>query len=450
MLGALSVGAVLLALATYAFALDEMNEVFDEQLRQVALTALSHVDGSVQALGSSPASVDDLRGYEFLTQVWTLDGTRLSGSASPATIPFMTEEGFKTISTADAEWRVYTDRSANHLVQAVQSITLRHELAADVALKILIPSVLAVPLLALLLAYALGRGMHPLTRTADDIRRRSATSLAPIDVPSLPLELQPLVVSINDLLARLAAAMVTQRQLTADAAHELRTPLTALRLQVQTLASASDEASRQAAASDTQQGLRRATRLVEQLLSLSRVEPDGSAASFEAVDLEALAKSVVTDFSALAEAKSIDLGAVVAPSAAGAFEIVGNREQLQVMLNNLVDNALRYMPNGGRIDVSVHEEPRGDGISIAVADSGPGLPPDERERVFDRFYRGSTARQRDVAIEGSGLGLAIVKGASARHGARIDVFDGLASESAGPGLTVRVTFPRPALPLETP
>ena len=320
---------------------------------------------------------------------------------------------------------------------------VRHELAADVALKILIPSLMAAPLLALLLAYALGRGLRPLTETSNDIRRRSAASLEPIDVRSLPLELQPLVTSINVLLEKLAKAMAAQRQITADAAHALRTPLTALRLQVQALTTAEDDEARRSAALDTQQGLNRATRLVEQLLSLSRVDPEAALAPpREAIDLGALARSVVGDFSGFAESRQIDLGAEVRETPARANLVLGNREQLQVMLNNLVDNALRYTPSGGRIDVCVEAGPLAEQVSVAVADSGPGLPADERERVFDRFYRGTTAHQHDMAIEGSGLGLAIVRAAAARHDATIDITTGLALGPNAPGLTVRATFKR--------
>ena len=443
LLGALSVGAVMLAAATYAFTLDEMNEVFDEQLKQVALTVLTHAEGDLSAVVATPAAASDLDGYAFVTQVWTLDGERLSVSVADVGIPFIPEEGFRTISTHDRDWRVYTDRSTSRFIQAAQPMEVRHELAADVALKILIPSLMAVPLLALLLAYALRRGLRPLTETSNDIRRRSAASLEPIDVRSLPLELQPLVTSINVLLEKLAKAMAAQRQITADAAHALRTPLTALRLQVQALTTAEDDEARRAAALDTQQGLSRATRLVEQLLSLSRVDPEAAPAPpREAIDLGALARSVVGDFSGFAESRQIDLGAEVQETPGRANLVLGNREQLQVMLNNLVDNALRYTPSGGRIDVCVEAGPLAEQVSVAVADSGPGLPAEERERVFDRFYRGTTAHQRDMAIEGSGLGLAIVRAAAARHDATIDITTGLSLGPNAPGLTVRATFRR--------
>ena len=445
LLGAISIGAVLLALATYAFALDEMNEVFDEQLKQVALTVLTHAED----LQPPRVAAEDLDGYAFVTQVWTLDGRRLSSSAGEVGIPFIDVEGFRTVRARGGDWRVYTDRSARRLIQAAQPMEVRHESAAEVALKILIPSLLSAPLLALLLAYALGRGLRPLTMTADHIGRRSATSLQPIDIASLPVELRPLVASINELLGRLADAMGAQRQLTADAAHELRTPLTALRLQVDALTAAPDEASRAAAALDIQQGLARISHLVRQLLSLSRVEPEAASTPPRAVDLAALAKGVVTDFSAYAEQRGIDLGAdIEAGAPSGAHWVSGHPEQLQAMLGNLVDNALRYTPSGGRVDVRVRSGPLADQVSVAVVDSGPGLAPDERERVFDRFYRGSAARATDVATEGSGLGLAIVKAAAARHGARVELSEGLALAPTSPGLTVRATFER--LPREVP
>jgi two-component system OmpR family sensor kinase len=440
LLGALSIGAMLLAIATYAFALDEMNEVSDEQLKQVAFAVLSNVALTDQASPAPSASADDLNGYAFVTQVWNLQGERLSVSTTHISIPFSSDEGFQTISTPVGEWRVYTDRSATRLIQTAQSIAVRQEFAVDVALKILIPSLLGSPFVAMLLVFALRKGLDPLRGTAEDIRSRSSTSMEPLAVAKLPLELQPVVESFNQLLAKLGAAMTAQRRLIADAAHELRTPLTALRLQTQAFATAANETARATAADDTQQVLDRATHLVEQLLALSRADPDTLAAEREPIDLGELVKAVVTSFSQVAEKRWIDLGADVQATTGDSLITLGNREQLQIMLNNLVDNALRYTPSGGRVDV-IAEASGSDEIRIAVADSGPGLPADERDRIFDRFYRGSTARA-STTTQGSGLGLAIVKAAAMSHDARVDVCDGLRLDASSPGLTIRVSLKR--------
>ena len=440
LMGALLVGAAMLTLTTYLLALDETNEEFDEELKQVALTVLSHADIVARPVPYRPSPAD-LEGYVFFTQVWTLAGERLSTSNPEVQIPFVADEGYRTIDTPAGRWRVYTDRSEKHLIQAAQLLRIRAKFAAEIAFKALLPIVLAAPLLAGLLGIALRRGLAPLTRATHDIRDRSASSLASIDSQRLPSELRPLVDAINALLQRLDAALDSQKRLVADAAHELRTPLTALRLEVEALVRAPDEASRRAAAGDTLKDLQRATRVVEQLLRLSRAGPDAELQR-EPVDLGLLAQRAVVLLSPLASARGIDLGADVPARPAGDFAIEGDPGQLAVMLENLVDNALRYTPAGGRVDVQVRIDPAANEVVLSVIDSGPGMPPEERERAFARFYRGSSARRGEVA--GSGLGLAIVKATAEGHGARVVLGEGLGLASGSPGLSATVWFRRAA------
>jgi len=436
LLATLSLGSIGLALVLYAVTLEEMSEVFDEQLKQVALTVLTHFEGGSPAPVAPPAS-SDLQELAFVTQVWALDGRRLFTSAPDLGIPFEGEEGYATVPARDGRWRVYTDRSAHYLIQAAQPMQARHEFAADIAIKFLIASAATVPLLAASLAYALRRGMQPLTGTSHEVERRSALSLDPIATASLPAELHPLVGSLNALMAKLSVALSAQRQFTADAAHELRTPLTALRLQVQVLLLATEERARQEAAADIRQGLDRAAHLVEQLLNLSRVEPDAMHLPQEAVDLAALVRTAVGDFSPQAEARRIDLGADIADEAASRPEVRGNAEQLRVLLNNLIDNALRYTPPGGRVDVRLAPGASGT-LRLEVVDSGPGIAPAERTRVFDRFYRGPATPGASGPTTGSGLGLAIVQAIAQRHDTTVELADGLASGDGRFGLSVRV------------
>jgi two-component system OmpR family sensor kinase len=442
LMGALSLGAVLIALATFLFSLEEMNEVFDEQLRQVAFTVLAHSQGGIATVrslrsGAMPAQNEDLAGFDFVTQVWTLSGTLVFASRPELQLPISRSEGFQTVRLPSGTWRVYTDRSADYFTQAAQALDVRKRLAADVALKILIPSLAAVPLLALLLLYALRRGLAPLHRAARDVERRSASMLSPIDAEPLPAELKPLVASINALMGRLAQALSAQRRFTADAAHELRTPLTALALQLQALAMADDAAGRDEALADMRQGLARATRLVQQLLQLSRLEPSEEPMRRDAVDLVVLAKRVVADFSARADALGIDLGAAIDGRPP---PLIGDAEQLRVLLNNLVDNALRYTPAGGKVDVRVRAGARAGEVCLEVADSGPGVAEAERERIFRRFYRGQAERRGELDPASAGLGLAIVDAVAARHAARIELSSGLGDASGSEGLCVRVGF----------
>lgn len=435
MLGALSLGAVLLVLASYAFTLDEMNEVFDDELKQVALTVLSHHQANRDSARPANAANGHEEELAFITQVWTADGTRVFVSAPSTEIPFTRQEGLQTLQTPDEKWRVYTARSVANVTQTAQPMAARRALAAEIGLRLLVPALIMVPLLALLLIFALQRGLLPLAQAANKVERKSASSLDPIPDASLPLELRPLVAAINALMARLAGALSVQRQFTADAAHELRTPLAALRLQLQLLEQATSNAARAEAIADIKRGLDRATHLVEQLLNLSRLEPDAMEQQPQPLDLAELARSVVGDFSARAEEKKIDLGAVTDV----AVNISGDTHQLRILLNNLVDNALRYTPAGGQIDVSVYCDKLAREAIIEVRDSGGGIAPEERARVFDRFYRGS-AQQAKELVPGTGLGLAIVRKIAERHHATIELAEGLPNSSRQTGLTVRVRF----------
>jgi two-component system, OmpR family, sensor kinase len=245
----------------------------------------------------------------------------------------------------------------------------------------------------------------------------------------LPLEVQPLVRALNGLLERLATALDIQKAFVADAAHELRTPLAAVQIQAQLVARAKDDATRSEALADLQAGVTRATRLAEQLLALARSEPDSFAAA-RAIDLRALLHDCVAAYAPLAQNRGVDLGI----EASEAATLIGDADSLRVMFNNLVDNATKYTPRGGRVDVSLHVV-EGHPV-VRIADSGPGIELAERDRVFDRFYRvgeGATRARTDVA--GSGLGLAIVRRIATQHHAAVTL-----DESPASGLQVNVRF----------
>jgi signal transduction histidine kinase len=250
----------------------------------------------------------------------------------------------------------------------------------------------------------------------------------------VPAEITPLVSSINELMARLSLALSTQRRFLADTAHELRTPVTALRLQLQLLQRSKDEARRSEAMAELAAGIERSQHLIEQLLNMARFGPDGESMRREPVDLADLARSVVGAMSAKAEHRGLDLGAAGNPG----IVVEGDANQLTVLLNNLVENALRYTPAGGVVDVEasvVEGRPM-----LRVVDSGPGVEAAERERVFGRFYRSQSAPGQARDLAGSGLGLAIVRAIADLHAAVVS----LHTPPSGRGLEVRVVFPRPA------
>jgi two-component system OmpR family sensor kinase len=293
--------------------------------------------------------------------------------------------------------------------------------------RVLTPMLLLLPVLSVVIWVIVGRGLTPLRRLARAVALRTPSGLEPLPVTDTPEEVLPLVQSLNDLLRRLDEALAGQRAFVADAAHELRTPIAALQLQVQMLERAASDAERQAAVDDLQAGVRRGAHLVNQLLTLARQEPDLTDRPKSAVPLGELARTTVAEHVIVAEERQIDLGMTHTDDAA---IVEGNADGLRILLRNLVDNALRYTPAGGAVDVAVSVS--GPDAVLDVTDDGPGIPPEDRQRVFARFYRGSGTGET-----GTGLGLSIVKSIADRHGARVEL-----DSSATGGLRVRVRFPR--------
>jgi two-component system OmpR family sensor kinase len=255
-----------------------------------------------------------------------------------------------------------------------------------------------------------------------------------------------LVHALNGLLARLNRALGAQRAFIADAAHELRSPLTAVHLQAQLAERAASDAERAAALAELRAGLERATHLVEQLLTLAREEPGVSERPFAPVNLDELARHVIAEYAPIAAARHVDLGMVDRNGPDSDAVISGDAAGLRALLSNLVDNAVRYTPAGGRVDVALRRE-QGDAV-LSVRDSGPGIPESERARVFDRFYRLPEAGAAGIA--GSGLGLAIVKRVAERHDAAVALGPGLGQPGGeGLGVTVRLPMDRaPAAPAD--
>jgi two-component system OmpR family sensor kinase/two-component system sensor histidine kinase QseC len=275
---------------------------------------------------------------------------------------------------------------------------------------------------------------------AAEVRSRDEQSMQALPTAGLPDEVAPLVNALNALLQRLGRSLDTQRAFVSEAAHELRSPLTALKLQLQLLNRASNEAARVEAVAQLASGIDRAARLVEQLLALARNEPGANTAALEPVDLCEVVRQAVADTVPFAQSRGTEFELF----AERPVTITGDRAALAMLVRNLADNAVRYSPPCSRVEVRVGSTDGGaaDGVvTLQVDDAGPGIPPADRERVFDRFYR----RGRNDALadeQGTGLGLAIVRSVAVRHGAKVEL-----GESPSGGLRVRVSFtvsrPRP-------
>ncbi|HKU97657.1 MAG TPA: ATP-binding protein [Vineibacter sp.] len=411
---------VLSAVVTYRIARQEVDGIFDYQLRQVALS-----------VGERTSDIPFLPGIDtpdpaldFVVQIWSREGVTLYFSHPHRVLPNWARMGYANVATSEGTWRVFALQLQGRTVQVAQPMSVRQHQALSAALRILIPSLLLLPALAIGIWMAVGRGLRPLEALAAELSRRQPATLGQLTLPAVPAEIAPVVAALNDLLARLDNASSAQRAFVADAAHELRTPLAALRLQAQLVERATDDPSRAKAVGEFTRGLDRMTRVVEQLLVLARQEPGATAAAVT-VDLATLARDTIAGHIDVAVAKTIDLGARSLDETA---RVIGDPAALTALLDNLLDNATRYTPAGGTIDVVA-------GIIdgrpfLEVSDSGPGIPPEDRPHVFDRFYRG-----RGTDEPGSGLGLAIVKAIADRHHADVTL-----SDSRLGGLVVRVTF----------
>jgi len=422
---ALAVAAAMVG--TYWRARDEANALFDYQLKEMAASLTDAPFAAVPAGAGTIGAGSDA----MVVQIWDRNGVQLFLSQPRRVLPQNAQLGFTTLSTESGPWRVFSALAAEQVVQIAQPMSARRELAASMALRTIIPLLAVLPFLAVLIWFTIARGLKPLDRVAAAVARRSPTLLEPLPETDLPREVQPLVGALNDLLSRLSHTLHAQRAFVADAAHELRTPLTAVHLQAQLAERATTDAERAAALGELKDGLERATRLVEQLLTLAREEPGVSEVPPASVDLAALAREVIADLAPLAGAKGIDLGL----SSTAASMVKGGADPLRTLISNLVDNAIRYTPTGGRVDVVLADD--AGSVVLTVRDSGPGIAVEDRERVFDRFYRGNGAG----GIRGSGLGLAIVKQIAERH--RADVELGTGIDGRGLGVTVRFTQPIP-------
>jgi two-component system OmpR family sensor kinase len=335
--------------------------------------------------------------------------------------------GFSNVRANGTTYRIFSIQTDNQTVQVAQDLAVRRSMASNLALRTLGPIAVMMPILMLVVWWVVSGSLEPVARVRKQVASRQADDLSAVSEAGLPDEVRPLVQELNLLFGRVRTAFDAQQHFVADAAHELRTPLAALKLQVQSLERSDGPDAKRIAVARLTAGIERATRLVEQLLVLARQEASAAGgAPRQPVDIAGAAKRAVAELAGVAAAKQIDLGLQRADSA----EVDVQPDSLMILLRNLVDNAIKYTPQGGTVDVSVVAA--SGSVTVTVEDSGPGIPPAERERVFDRFYRvpGSDAA-------GSGLGLAIIKAIAERHGATLVLGE---SKRLG-GLEATVTFP---------
>lgn len=386
---------------------DELNELFDAQLAQASLTVPAT---PVNELPPPTGDDDDDPRSDLVIATWdpgASEPTFLLPTQAP--LPRDVPLGFSTLTLGGKEWRVFVRHDGDRIVAAAQPLRVRDSAGDDIAEQLIVPLALLVPAIILTVLFLVKRGLRPLTRFAHELDSRRPDALASLPLTALPAELLPMATAMNDLLARLSRALAAQEVFIADAAHELLTPLTALQVQVQMLERARSEERRAQATEDVRSSLERCIALTRQLLTLARYSAEAPPArEFERVPLLGVVRAAVAEVLPKAHARGIDLGVTSNTDCV----IQGDDKALLTLLANLLDNAIKYSPQGSRVDVAIDVRERAP--VVTVSDGGPGIAPTEQARVFDRFYR-----SRNAESQGSGLGLAIALEIAVRHGARI-------------------------------
>lgn len=403
-LGAILLGAVLQGISAYRGALAQADTLFDYHLRQMA----DSLRGG-PALPSLALEDTIVPGGEYVIQIWSADGTHVFQS-SRVVLPPRAVLGFADVTHNGKRYRVYSVQTPLQTIQIAQNMDDRLARARSLAARAVLPMAVVAPLLMLVLWWIINRSLAPLERTRQQVAQRAAQDLTPLPDDRLPDEVRPLVQEMNLLFGRLSRSFDAQRAFVANAAHELRSPLTALKLQAQALARTGDPQAREQAVARLNQGVDRAIRLMQQLLMLARQEsPLPDTAQWQAVDLRQLLTQLVRDVTPQAQARSIRVSLL----ADQPISVHADADGLQILLHNLLENAVKYTPVGGQVQLRC--EQNADTTRVAVEDSGPGIAPDQRERMFERFARGNDTS----SSSGSGLGLSIARAIAERHGASL-------------------------------
>ncbi|HMO20704.1 MAG TPA: sensor histidine kinase N-terminal domain-containing protein [Candidatus Melainabacteria bacterium] len=440
-------------LSAYFLAINFANDAHDRQLLNTAdsIAARLTSDGksvrldlppAAQAIIRAIASPDVVRAARYkghekvLYQVLNQDGSRIAGDTvlpMPERSMFAKEPLFRTARLERKDLRIVRIRvhvpeySGNAvIVQVAETLDNRNELANQIMASIVVPQVILIFLGSVAVSAGITRGLASLRILVSSLAQRSQLDLTPVAETNAPFEVRPLVQAINDLLARLHADIESQRRFVGNAAHQFRTPLAGIKTYVYAAKRITKDDRLIAILCQIDNGSDRMAHLANKLLALTKAESANQIEEFEPIDLISVVNEVVEDMSGEASAKQIDFHCRFGESKA---VILGNSNNLYELAANLVENAISYTPVGGRVKVEIES---GEQIVLRVSDNGRGIPDQERQRVFERFYRilGTDA-------DGSGLGLSIVREIVEAHGASISILDG----PDGGGTTVAVSFP---------
>lgn len=341
--------------------------------------------------------------------------------------------GYADIHIGKRHWRVFTLLDANgHWIRVGERYDSRREIGRAMAIEAIAPFLIGLPLLALVVGWAVRRGLEPMGELADRLASRRADSIEPVGVRDLPSEMVPVVASLNELLARLGAALEQERRFTANAAHELRTPLAGALVHLENARAAPSLEGARPSLDEARQGLVRLSRIVNQMLELARWDAERPA-RLDAVDLDRCVDDELQHVGLFASERDVE---IVVRRDGAAHVVNGWEPGVRTLLRNLLDNAIRYNAHGGRLTVELRDGPGG--TVLAIEDTGPGIEPGQRDAMFQRFRRGAQA-----GTEGSGLGLPLVARVAQLHRARLT----LAAAEGGQGLRVELVFPPAAAPI---
>jgi two-component system OmpR family sensor kinase len=426
---AILVVAIVAGVFSFLSAFDEAHELQDDLLRQVAqLMDRQRLSPAPPTTDVHPKDVDE-ESRVIIQRLGEANPSEASVDAGGTlSLPTTLADGLHTLEVGGETFRVLAKTTAaGERIAVAQEAGFRNEIARDGALRSVMPFLILVPVLLLIVADLVRKMFRPIAALSKEIDQRAEQELHPVEDRHLPVEVRPFAVAINRLLARVGQSMDSQRRFLADAAHELRSPLTALSLQAERLAEAEMSGLARERLTVLRQGIERGRNLLDQLLTLAKAQSSTDTPE-SPVSVQGIYRRVLEDLMPLAEARHIDIGVEGTQDA----EVWASELDMIVLVKNLVDNAIRYTPEGGTVDLSV-------GVSegkaeLRVQDSGPGIPLAERDRVFDPFYRTLGSEQI-----GTGLGLSIVQAIAHRIGAdiRLDFVD----EAHQTGLKVSVIAP---------
>lgn len=410
----------------------ELDELLDAHLAQSASLLIAQIGHEADDIEIEHAPQLHRYSRSVAFQVWHRGRKLLLHSAGAPNTPLSPKrEGFSDNTVDGRSWRVFStwDTSGRYMIQVAERREARDELSETMAKNMLLPVLITLPILGLLIWFGVARGLRPLDTLSREVAQRRPDNMAVLDTGEVPIEVLPLVQDLNRLFERVGESLDKERRFTADAAHELRTPLAAIKTQAQVARASMDADERQQALNAVIAGCDRATRLVEQLLTLARLEPEHFRTG-EQCGLRALSQQVIAELAPVAVSKNIELQL----AADNEVSVRGVPALIEILMRNLIDNAIRYSPPGSEVRVSIVAA--ADGAVFSVNDQGPGVPEEAKTRIWDRFYR-----VLGTGESGSGLGLSIVSRIADLHGAATAVTTG----DDGLGLRVSVTFKPDAL-----